>query len=127
MVAVGGGGVPVIRDAAGDLRGVEAVIDKDLASSLLATELGADQLVISTNVRRVCLGYGGPEERELDRLSLEDARRHLAAGEFGAGSRAPKIEAAIGFLERGGGRAVITCPDELKLAVEGRAGTRLER
>lgn len=127
VVAVGGGGIPVVRGPEGDLHGIDAVIDKDLASALLASELGADQLLISTNVRRVCLDYGGPGERELARLSLEDARLHLAAGEFGAGSMAPKIEAAIGFLERGGSRTIITCPDELELAVEGRAGTLIER
>ncbi len=127
VTALGGGGIPVVRDSAGDLCGIEAVIDKDLASSLLAVELDADQLVISTTVPRVCLDFGKPTERPLDRLSLADARAHLAAGEFGRGSMAPKIEAACRFLERGGPRAVITCPDELEDAVEGRAGTILER
>ena len=127
VTAVGGGGIPVVRDAAGDLHGVEAVIDKDLASSFLAVELRADQLVISTGVRRVCLDFGKPTQRELERLSLADARRHLADGQFGRGSMAPKIEAACRFLEHGGPRAVITCPDEIELAVEGRAGTILER
>ena len=127
VTAVGGGGIPVVRDAAGDLRGIEAVIDKDLAASLLAIELGADQLVIPTTVPRVCLDFGKPSVRALDRLSLADARRYLAAGQFGRGSMAPKVEAACRFLERGGPRAVITCPDELEDAVEGRAGTVFER
>ena len=127
VTAVGGGGIPVARDAASDLHGVEAVIDKDLATSLLASELRADQLVISTSVRRVCLDFGKPTQRELERLSLAEARRQLDAGQFGRGSMAPKIEAACRFLERGGPRAVITCPDEIELAVEGRAGTILER
>ncbi len=127
VIAVGGGGIPVLRGPDGELRGVEAVVDKDLASSLLAVELGADQLVISTDVPRVCLDFGRPGQRELERMSLEEARRHLAAGEFGAGSMAPKIQAAIGFLEHCDGRAVITCPEEIELAVEGRAGTRIER
>jgi carbamate kinase len=127
VIAAGGGGIPVVRDDAGDLHGVEAVVDKDLASSLLAVELDADQLVISTNVPRVCLDFGRPGQRELERMSLAEARRHLAAGEFGAGSMAPKIEAAIRFLERRDGRAVITCPEEIESAVEGRAGTRIER
>lgn len=127
VTAVGGGGIPVVRDAAGDLVGIEAVIDKDLATALLAIELDADQLVISTAVPRVCLDFGKPTERPLDRLSLADARHHLAEGQFGKGSMAPKIEAACRFLEHGGPRAVITCPDDLEAAVEGRAGTILER
>lgn len=125
VTAVGGGGIPVVRDAAGDLRGIEAVIDKDLASSLLAAELGADQLVISTSVPRVCLDFGKPTQRELATLTLGEARHHLAAGQFGRGSMAPKIEAACRFVERGGPCAVVTCPDEIELAVDGRAGTRI--
>jgi len=127
VIAAGGGGIPVVRGADGDLRGIEAVIDKDLASSLLAAELGADQLVISTAVPEVCLDFGKPTQRPLDRLTLADARRYLVEGHFGRGSMAPKVEAACRFLERGGPRAVITCPDELEAAVEGRAGTILER
>ncbi len=126
VTAVGGGGIPVVRDAAGDLSGIEAVIDKDFASALLAIELDADCFVISTAVPRVCLDFGKATERPLDRLSLADARRHLADGQFGRGSMAPKIEAACRFLERGGPRAVITCPGDLEAAVEGRAGTILE-
>ena len=125
VVAVGGGGIPVTRDAAGDLRGVEAVIDKDLASSLLARELRADALVISTGVRRVCLRWGRPDQLELERLTGAEARRYLAEGHFGAGSMGPKIEAALRFVESGGRRAVITCPEELELALEGGAGTAL--
>ena len=127
VTAVGGGGIPVVRDATGDLRGVEAVIDKDLASSLLAVSLRADQLVISTSVCKVFLDFGRPGECPLDRLSLADARRYQAEGQFGKGSMAPKIEAIIRFLERGGPRAVVTCPEELEQAVEGRAGTIIER
>ena len=126
VTAVGGGGIPVVRDAGADLHGVEAVVDKDLASSLLAVSLQADQLVISTSVSRVLLDIGRPTERALDRLSLADARRYLAEGQFGRGSMAPKIEASIRFLERGGPRAVITCPEEIEYAVEGRAGTIIE-
>jgi carbamate kinase len=126
VTAVGGGGIPVVRDASGDYRGVEAVIDKDLASSLLAVSLRADQLVISTSVCKVYLGFGDPHPQPIDRLSLSDARRYLQAGEFGRGSMAPKIEAIARFLEQGGPRAVITCPQELERAVEGRAGTIVE-
>ncbi len=126
VTAVGGGGIPVVRDAVGDYRGIEAVIDKDLATSLLACDLAADHLVISTSVRRVCLDFGRSTQRELDRLTLAEARRYLADGQFGRGSMAPKIDAAIRFLSRGGRRVVITCPDEIEDAVEGRAGTLVE-
>ncbi|MCL4813540.1 MAG: carbamate kinase [Vicinamibacteraceae bacterium] len=127
VTAVGGGGIPVVRDPGGDHRGVEAVIDKDLASSLLATLLGADQLVISTNVPRVMLDFGTPHARPINRMSLDEARRHLADGQFGKGSMAPKIEAVIRYLEQGGTRAVITCPEALESAVAGRAGTIIDR
>jgi carbamate kinase len=125
VTAVGGGGIPVVRGADGTLRGVEAVIDKDLSSALLATLLGADQFVISTAVCRVCLDFGTPRQRPLDRLTLEEARRYLAEGQFGEGSMAPKIRAVLSYLEHGGREAVITCPEELEDAVEGRAGTRI--
>jgi carbamate kinase len=125
VTAVGGGGIPVVRDREGRLHGVEAVIDKDYASSLLATALRADQFVITTAVSRVCLDYRKPGERALSRLTVEDARRHLAEGQFGEGSMAPKIRAVIRYLEQGGTRAVITCPEELELAIAGQAGTEL--
>jgi len=125
VTAVGGGGIPVIRDAEGTLRGVEAVIDKDLSSALLATALGAEQFVISTSVCRVCLDFGTPQQRPMDRFSVEEARQHLADGQFGEGSMAPKIRAVLRYLDQGGREAVITCPEELEAAVEGRAGTRI--
>jgi carbamate kinase len=125
VTAVGGGGIPVVRGTDGTLRGVEAVIDKDLSSALLATLLGADQFVISTAVCRVCLDFGTPRQRPLDRLTMEEARRHLAEGQFGEGSMAPKIRAVLRYLEHRGREAVITCPEELEEAVEGRAGTRI--
>ena len=127
VTAVGGGGIPVVRSASGELHGVEAVIDKDSASSLLATALGADQFVISTAVRHVCLEYRTPQERPIKVMTLDEAREYLAAGQFGEGSMAPKIRAVIRFLERGGRRAVITCPEDLELAVAGRAGTQIVR
>lgn len=127
VTAVGGGGIPVVRDAEGILHGVEAVIDKDYASSLLATALGADQFIISTAVERVCLNYRQPDERPLDRLTANEARRHLADGQFGEGSMAPKIRAVLSYLEQGGPRAVITSPEKLELAVEGLAGTVIVR
>jgi carbamate kinase len=127
VVAAGGGGIPVIREPGGELRGIEAVIDKDETSSLLATALGADLLLISTAVERVCLEFGTPGETPLDRVSLADARRYLAEGQFGAGSMAPKIHAAIAFLEHGGTLVIITSPERLEDAVAGRAGTAIAR
>ena len=127
VTAVGGGGIPVVRDAEGILHGVEAVIDKDYASSLLATALGADQFIISTAVERVCLNYRQPDERPLDRLTANEARRHLADGQFGEGSMAPKIRSVIRYLEQGGRRAIITDPPHLALAASGMAGTRITR
>jgi carbamate kinase len=127
VVAVGGGGIPVVRDERGDLHGVAAVIDKDLASALLAERLGADALVVSTAVDRVRLDFGRPTERPLDEMTLEEARRHLADGQFPEGSMGPKIRAVIRFLERGGGRAIITCPEHLTAALDGRRGTTIRR
>lgn len=126
VCAVGGGGIPVVKRENGDYCGAEAVIDKDFATSLLASQLGADQFVISTAVDKVCLDFKKPTERKLDRLSLAEAKRYLAEGQFGKGSMAPKIEAVIRFLEAGGRRAVITSPDGLERAVRGEGGTILE-
>ncbi len=124
VVTVGGGGIPVVRDPDGGWRGVAAVIDKDLASSLLARVLGADLFVISTAVERVALDWGRPNQRWVDRLTLAEAKAYLAEGvHFAPGSMAPKIEAAIEFLEAGGEGVVITSPDRLEAALAGRAGT----
>jgi carbamate kinase len=123
VTAVGGGGIPVTRDAGGALTGVEAVVDKDLAASLLARLLRADLLVISTDVRKVCLNFGKTDQRELDRVTVEEAKRYLAEGQFGPGSMAPKILGIIRYLEAGGPRAIVTCPGELEDAVAGNAGT----
>ncbi len=126
VITVGGGGIPVVADRDGLLRGAPAVIDKDFASSLLASELGADLFVIATAVERVALDFGRPEQRFVDRLTLSEAKRHLAEGtHFAAGSMAPKIEACIWYLERGGREAVITDPGHLRAAVHGEAGTHI--
>jgi carbamate kinase len=126
VITVGGGGIPVAPDANGNLHGVPAVIDKDFASSLLASELGADMFVIATAVDRVALDFGKPEQRWLDTITLSDAKRYLAEGRhFAAGSMAPKIEACIWYLERGGREAVITDPPHLRQAVRGEAGTHI--
>lgn len=123
VTAVGGGGIPVVRDASGDLRGVEAVIDKDYATALLASRIEADLFVISTAVERVCLDFKKPTQRMLDRMTASEARGWLAEGQFGRGSMAPKIEAILQYLDRGGRRAIVTCPERLEDALAGRSGT----
>ena len=125
VVAAGGGGIPVVADDAGLLSGVAAVIDKDLASAVLAAQIGADVLIISTDVERVCLNYGTPREKPLDVVTLDEARRFIAEGHFGKGSMLPKVEACIAFMEKGGRQAVITCPARLSGALDGTAGTRI--
>jgi len=128
VITVGGGGIPVVADADGMLRGVPAVIDKDFASSLLATELGADLFVIATAVEQVALDFGRPEQRWVNRLTASEARRYLAEGtHFAPGSMAPKIEACLWFLEGGGREAIITDPPHLRAAVRGESGTRIVR
>ncbi|MGB9723070.1 MAG: carbamate kinase [Chloroflexia bacterium] len=125
VIAVGGGGIPVIEDANGDLVGVEAVIDKDYASSLLARSIQADLFLISTAVEKVALNYGRPEQRWLDRMTLSEARRYEREGHFPAGSMGPKIRAIIEYLEAGGKQAIITNPENLERALRGETGTHI--
>jgi carbamate kinase len=126
VITVGGGGIPVVTDEHGDLRGVAAVIDKDFASALLAITLRADVFMITTAIDRVALDWGRPEQRSVDRLTLAEAKARLAEGtHFAAGSMAPKIEACIEFLEHGGGEAIITSPEHMEEALVGHAGTRI--
>jgi carbamate kinase len=125
-IAVGGGGVPVVETPQG-LHGVEAVIEKDFASAVLARDLGADRVFFLTGVDRVAVGFGTPQERFVARLGLAEARGLLAAGEFPPGSMGPKVEAAVQFVEQGGSEAVITSLPRLADAVAGRAGTRIVR
>ncbi len=125
VVAVGGGGIPVVRDAEGYLAGVAAVIDKDWASCLLAKNLGADIFVISTAVDKVAIHFGKPEQRDLDEISVAEAKRYAAEGHFAAGSMKPKVEAAIDFLEHGGKRVIITQPHLLEAAMRGETGTHI--
>ncbi|MCM2358759.1 MAG: carbamate kinase [Geobacteraceae bacterium] len=124
VICCGGGGIPVIREGRA-FHGVDAVIDKDLASARLAGEVGVEILVIATDVPGVALGYGSTGERFLDRLTVAAARRHLEQGEFPAGSMGPKVEAALQFMEGGGKRAVICGIDEIEAAAAGRAGTEV--
>ncbi|MCE7948688.1 MAG: carbamate kinase [Chloroflexi bacterium CFX4] len=123
VIACGGGGIPVVRNEKGELRGVYAVIDKDRASSLLATGLGADLFLISTGVPRVAINFNTPEQRFLERITLQEARQYMAEGHFAAGSMKPKVEAVIRFLERGGPSAVITDPPNLAAALRRENGT----
>lgn len=125
VIACGGGGIPVVRSPDGSLKGVEAVIDKDRASSVLARELNADMLVILTGVEKVAINFGKPDQRDLDVLTVTEARAYLAQGEFAPGSMGPKIEAAIEFLEDGGQEVVITRPELLPEARKGKRSTRV--
>jgi carbamate kinase len=127
VIAAGGGGIAVVEDEQGDISGASAVVDKDLASSLLARQLGAETLIITTNVEKVLLDYGLPEQRPVDVLTIEEAKRYLADGHFKSGSMQPKIEAVIAFLEGGGREAIIADPEHLEAALDGRGGTRFVR
>ena len=126
VITVGGGGIPVVRRSDGTLHGVDAVIDKDLASAMLATVIEAGLLVITTAVEKVALGWGTPQQRWVDRLTLSEAKAYLAEGtHFAAGSMAPKIQACINYLEAGGGEVLITDPEHLPAAIRGETGTRV--
>jgi len=127
VVGAGGGGVPVARDEDGTLRGVEAVIDKDLAAAVLGRTLGAELLVIATDVDHVAVHFGTPDQRPLGRLGVAELRRYAREGHFGSGSMGPKVEAACRFVEAGGRRTVITSLDRITSAVAGAAGTVVER
>jgi len=125
VIAAGGGGVPVVETAEGTLRGIDAVIDKDLTTSVLATEIGAESIIILTDVDRVYRNFGKPGQEGLRTVNLAEIRRLYAAGHFPPGSMGPKIEAAIRFLAAGGKRVVITLPEQMGKALEGRAGTTI--
>ena len=124
VITVGGGGIPVVRDGHGDLAGVAAVIDKDLASERLAEDVSADVLMILTAVEQVCLNYGKPDEKRLSRITVAEAERYIAEGHFAPGSMLPKIEAACAFARSAPGRrAVITSLDQAVGALAGEKGT----
>jgi carbamate kinase len=126
VISVGGGGIPVVADGDGNLTGVAAVIDKDLAGALLATCIGAELLLITTAVEQVALDFGTPAQRWVSRMTLAEAKERLAEGRhFAPGSMAPKIEAVIGFLERGGKTAVMTNPENVERALAGEGGTTI--
>jgi carbamate kinase len=124
VICCGGGGIPVVSDGRA-FHGIEAVIDKDLATARLATEVGGDILVIATDVPGVALDYGTPMQRYLPSLPVDEAERLVADGTFPPGSMGPKVEAASRFIRGGGRRAVICHLDEIAAAVAGRAGTAI--
>lgn len=126
VVGVGGGGIPVVENDKGEIEGVEAVIDKDLASALFASSIGADSFIISTEVEKVAINFNKPNVQWLDKLSVEDAKKYLAEGQFGKGSMEPKVKAVLNFLEWGGKKALVTNPDNMLRALRGETGTHFE-
>jgi carbamate kinase len=126
VVAAGGGGIPVVRDKQGGVRGVEAVIDKDLTAAVLARSVEADVLVIATDVDHAIVGYGTPEAEAVRTVTLEQMRDIAAAGHFASGSMGPKVEAAMRFVESGGRRSVITALEHIEKAITGNYGTVID-
>jgi carbamate kinase len=125
VVAVGGGGVPVVRQADGSLVGVEAVVDKDLASALVAADIGAEVLMILTGVEHVAIDFDRPTQRDLQEVGTVELAAYARQGQFAPGSMLPKVRAVLRFLERGGRRAVITTPELSEKALAGEAGTQI--
>ena len=123
VVAVGGGGIPVMQLENGDLIGVEAVIDKDFGSAILASMINADLFLISTAVEKVAINFNKPDQKWLDSMTVAEARKYLAEGQFAKGSMLPKIEAILKFMDKGGKKALITDPEHIKDALEGKTGT----
>jgi carbamate kinase len=122
VIAVGGGGIPCFYVAENKLQGIDAVIDKDLASALLAQQIRADKLFILTDVPKVCINFNTPQEKSIDRMSIAQAKKYLKEGQFAEGSMAPKIRAAIHFIERSGKDTIVT--DTNLLGVDN-GGTRI--
>ena len=125
VIAGGGGGIPVYYDSRGWLEGIDAVVDKDFASAVLAREISANMLVIVTGVEKVAINFGTTDQKDLDILTVADAKKYLAANEFPKGSMGPKINAAINFLESGGEEVIITSIEKTEQALHGDAGTRI--
>ncbi|HWR66435.1 MAG TPA: carbamate kinase [Bellilinea sp.] len=123
VIGVGGGGIPVIRKENGELEGVEAVIDKDFGSSVLATLINADMFIISTAVEKVAINFNKPDQKWLDKLTVAEAKKYIEEGHFAKGSMLPKIQAILRFLESGGKAAIITNPENLSRALRGETGT----
>ena len=125
VIASGGGGIPVIRNGEGKLEGVDAVIDKDRAGAKLAEEVNANIFLILTDVEHALLNFGSEDEAPIEKMTVTEAKRYLSEGHFKAGSMGPKVEAAMGFVERGGERAIITSLDKAADALEGKTGTHI--
>jgi carbamate kinase len=123
VIAVGGGGIPVVEKEDGDLIGIEAVIDKDFASSLMANRINADLLLISTAVEQVAINFNKPNQQWLDRMTVAEAKAYIAEGHFAPGSMLPKIQACIQFIENGGKQALVTDPPNIPRALAGETGT----
>lgn len=125
VIAGGGGGIPIFVEENGDFEGLDAVIDKDFTASLIGRDVGADTLIIATDIQKVSLNFNTARQRDLDLLTVEEAERYLAEGHFLEGSMQPKIEASVEFLKAGGRRVIITSPDSIIQALRGEAGTTI--
>lgn len=125
VIAAGGGGIPVVKNADNTYTGIDAVIDKDFATSLLADQISAETLIITTGVSRVCVNFGKPNQKALEKVSVEEIKQYVEEGHFPPGSMLPKIEASLNFLEKNGHHVIITSPESLKDAITGKAGTHI--
>jgi carbamate kinase len=125
VVAVGGGGIPVVKSDNNTYQGIDAVIDKDFSTSLLAEQIQADTLIITTGVSRVCINFGKPNQLALEKITVEETKQYVTEGHFPPGSMLPKIEASLSFLENNGSRVIITNPESLKDAIVEKAGTHI--
>ncbi len=127
VIAVGGGGIPVIRNNNNSFEGIDAVIDKDFATSLLAEQVQAETLIITTGVSKVCINFGKPNQKALEKITVEETKQYVLENHFPPGSMLPKIEASLSFLEKNGSRVIITNPESLKEAINEGAGTHIVR
>ncbi|KQL45779.1 carbamate kinase [Brevibacillus choshinensis] len=127
VIAAGGGGIPVVKKGDNEYDGIDAVIDKDFATSLLAEQIHAETLIITTGVPRVCINFGKPDQKALEQISVEETKKYIEQDHFAKGSMLPKIEASLSFLEKNGSRVIITNPESLKEAVNNKAGTHIVR
>jgi carbamate kinase len=127
VIAVGGGGIPVVKTSDNTYQGIDAVIDKDFATSLLAEQIQADTLIITTGVSRVCINFGKPNQQALEKITIEETKQYVAENHFPPGSMLPKIEASLSFLGNNGSRVIITNPESLNEALLEKAGTHIIR
>ncbi|OPA73536.1 carbamate kinase [Paenibacillus selenitireducens] len=125
VIAVGGGGIPVVKTGDNTYDGIDAVIDKDFATSLLAEQVQAETLIITTGVSRVCINFGKPDQKALEKITVEETKQYIAENHFAPGSMLPKIEASLNFLDNNGSRVIITNPESLKDAMNEKAGTHI--